>query len=88
LPQTLTLSSHPNPFNPATTITFTVASAGPVTLAVYDVDGGLIETLLDREHRTPDTYQMQFRPPSASGVYFARLVAGGQTRSIKLVLLK
>jgi hypothetical protein len=88
LPQTPMLSSHPNPFNPTTTITFTVASAGPVTLAVYDVDGGLIETLLDREYRTPDTYQLQFRPTSASGVYFARLTAGGRTRSIKLVLLK
>jgi hypothetical protein len=88
LPQTPALSSHPNPFNPKTMITFTVASAGPVTLAVYDVDGGLIETLLDREYRTPDTYQMQFQSPSASGVYFARLAAGGRTWSIKLVLLK
>jgi hypothetical protein len=88
LQQTPALSSHPNPFNPATTITFTVASAGPVTLAVYDVDGGLIEMLLNREYRTPDTYQMQFRSPSASGVYFARLVAGGRTWSIKLVQLK
>lgn len=39
------LNSYPNPFNPATTISFTVAGAGPVDLVVHDVAGRLVRHL-------------------------------------------
>ncbi len=42
---TLGLSAHPNPFNPVTIVTYTTPKAGAVTLAVYDVEGRLVETL-------------------------------------------
>jgi hypothetical protein len=41
-----TLSAHPNPFNPRTTLSFTLPEPGRVDLAVYDLGGRLVRTLL------------------------------------------
>ncbi|MBK7188689.1 MAG: hypothetical protein IPH86_08470 [bacterium] len=40
-------AARPNPFNPSTTIAFTMSSAQHAVLAVYTVDGRLVRTLLD-----------------------------------------
>jgi hypothetical protein len=85
---TTSLSAHPNPFNPATTIVYSVEEAGPVTVAVYDAAGTLIDTLVDNEHREATEYRIEYRPRGASGVYFVRLESGRQVRNAKLVLLK
>jgi hypothetical protein len=82
------LSAHPNPFNPATTIVYTVEDAGPVTVAVFDPAGKLIETLVDNGYREPNEYKIKYRPRGASGVYFVRLESGRHVRNAKLVLLK
>jgi hypothetical protein len=79
---------HPNPFNPATTITYQVARAGAVTLAVYDVHGRLVDTLLDGEHREPNRYSLRYEGRLASGVYFLRLVTSGEGFARKMVVLK
>jgi hypothetical protein len=39
--------NYPNPFNPSTNIAFYLASAGSVSLAIYDVRGGIVRTLVD-----------------------------------------
>jgi hypothetical protein len=44
---TFFLSSHPNPFNPSTTIRFELPEAGPVRLSVIDVAGRLVRALVD-----------------------------------------
>jgi hypothetical protein len=82
------ISARPNPFNPATTIVYTVQDAGPVTVAVFDAGGKLVETLVSHEYREPNEYRIEYRPRGASGVYFVRLDSGGQIRNAKLVLLK
>ncbi|MBW7996036.1 MAG: T9SS type A sorting domain-containing protein [Candidatus Glassbacteria bacterium] len=86
----------PNPFNPSTTVSFTVAeSAGPVMarLAVYDLRGALVRNLLDRTvepgmHRLEWDGRDQRGRQVSSGVYFLRLSAGGESRVRKMVLLK
>jgi hypothetical protein len=85
--------NYPNPFNPETSIPFTLESAGRATLAIYDVNGALVATLLD-EHRGAGEHVARWDGrdargrASSSGVYFARLEAGGTIETRKMVLLK
>ncbi|MDH4337177.1 MAG: T9SS type A sorting domain-containing protein [Candidatus Krumholzibacteria bacterium] len=83
----------PNPFNPQTSIAFSLAQRGATTLAVYDVAGRLVRTLLDetREagaHTVTWDGRAQSGARVASGVYFYKLVTGGVARTRKMVLLK
>ncbi len=85
--------ASPNPFNPATTISFTVQNDMEVSLIVHDVRGRLVRTLAAGRYRAGnhrvywDGADNRGRP-LASGVYFSRLVADGVAISRKLVLLK
>jgi hypothetical protein len=93
-------TNYPNPFNPTTRIPYTVgASAGSgrpvdVVLAIYNVAGELVATLVDRPV-APGRYEAVWAANSdngrsvASGVYFVRLTVGSeQALTRKLVLLK
>ena len=86
--------NHPNPFNPTTTIAFTVKEQGPVSLNVYNVAGQLVRTLVN-DNRAPGlahTIDWNGRnnrgQQVSSGVYFYKLVAKGFTKTKKMVLLK
>lgn len=78
----------PNPFNPATTITYTVASEGLVTLKVYSANGQLVETLVDGV-KNPGSYNVTWKPANlASGVYFCRLQAGDFAQTKRMLFMK
>ena len=85
--------NHPNPFNPTTSIRFTVDKEGPVELAVFDVSGRKIRTLV-RDTRGPGehvvtwdgTDQAGSRVPS--GMYFYQLVSGRESSTRKMMLVK
>ncbi|HEY5133629.1 MAG TPA: beta-propeller fold lactonase family protein, partial [Candidatus Krumholzibacteriaceae bacterium] len=83
----------PNPFNPSTAIKFTIAEDRYVTLAVYDVSGRLVKTLVDRNMKADfyrvvwDGYNDGGRKVS-SGIYFYRLRAGSFVQSHKMILLR
>jgi hypothetical protein len=89
VPQAFVLSpAYPNPFNPSTTLSFTLPVAANVTLAVYDVQGKRVADLMQGaltagEHRATWNAGSQ-----ASGIYFVELAAGTQTARQKIVLLK
>lgn len=99
LPRAGTVFLHqnvPNPFNPSTTVAFDLPGndgSVQVVLAVYDLRGRLVRTLLSRELES-GTYSVQWNGEDqsgrrvASGVYFLRLTAGDVSRLRKLVLLK
>jgi C1A family cysteine protease len=84
---------HPNPFNPATTIRFTLPGAGDARLAVYDSAGRLVAVLADGPHEASDN-TLEWRGVDgsghhvASGVYFLRLESGGKTAVRKMVLVR
>ena len=81
-------NSYPNPFNAATAITFHLPAASNVKLAVYDIGGREIVNLASGFHPA-GVYEVVFDGSQlSSGVYFARLEAGGFTQIRKLLLIK
>jgi len=85
--------NYPNPFNPATTISFEISMPGRVILAVYDVTGRRVRILVN-EDRSAGGYREMWDGldddgrPAASGVYFYRLTAPGINAAHKMVLVR
>lgn len=80
--------NYPNPFNPSTTIGFSVPAAGHVSLAVYDLLGKHIATLVD-QNLDAGRYSANFSALSLpSGIYFYRLRNGSITETKRMLLLK
>lgn len=82
------LANAPNPFNPTTTITYTLPEPLRVKIQLYTAQGQLARTLEDAD-RTAGPHAMAFDGEGlASGVYYYRLTAGRFTETRKLTLLK
>lgn len=80
--------NYPNPFNPTTDFRFQILDFGFVKLAVYDVLGREVATLVNEELH-PGAYQVSWNATGApSGVYYYRLKAGSYSEMKKMVLLK
>jgi len=85
--------NYPNPFNPETTIEYVVPSDGPVSLTVFDTRGRQVRVLVD-ERKPAGRHAVSWDGrdddghPLASGVYFHRFEAAGETRVGKMVILK
>ncbi len=80
--------NFPNPFNPATTISFKLAKRGKVSLNVYNMIGEVVATLINEE-LNEGIYAVPFDGQElSSGTYFYRLQLGNQVQTRKLVLLK
>ncbi|MCD4828129.1 MAG: T9SS type A sorting domain-containing protein [Candidatus Cloacimonetes bacterium] len=83
----------PNPFNPETTVRFSLAQGGETTLAVYNVRGQRVRSLVN-EPLEAGTHSVVWDgkntsgEPVASGVYFVRLTAGDYVITHKMALLK
>jgi uncharacterized delta-60 repeat protein len=80
--------NYPNPFNPATTIRFTLPLATQVNLSIYDISGRLVTSLVDgfREAGIHEATFNASRLPS--GIYLARIEAAGFEAVRKLLLVK
>ena len=89
VPMYLELSqNHPNPFNPSTSISFTIPHSVPVSLRIYNLLGQEVATLVN-EARPPGTYTVRWDGSGQpSGVYFYRLQAGEYVETKKAILLK
>ena len=81
-------ANYPNPFNPETTIEYSINAIEHVSLKVYDITGRLVTTLVDGI-QPPASYRVNFDAANlASGMYLYRLEAAGTTLTRKMVLLK
>jgi hypothetical protein len=80
--------NYPNPFNPATTIAFSLAETGFVQLGVYNLAGERVASLVDG--RLPaGAHEVSFDAAALpSGLYFSRLAAGGQLQTARMLLVK
>lgn len=80
--------NFPNPFNPTTTIRFTIPLSSFVSLKIFDVLGKAVETLVN-EQKPSGSYDVQFDASRfSSGVYFFRFQAGGFSSVRKMVFAK
>lgn len=85
--------NEPNPFNPRTTIRYSLARKGSVEICVYDVSGRLVRTLVDgvREaglHSAVWDGTNDAGHRAGSGVYWAQMKAGDYTSAKRMVILK
>jgi hypothetical protein len=80
--------NFPNPFNPSTTIRFTLPQAGNVSLKVYNALGQEVATLVNG-HQTAQNYEVTFDASNlASGVYIYTLRTDNFSQSKKMLLVK
>lgn len=87
------LQNHPNPFNPTTTIPYSMQSPGEVSIMIYDVRGSLIRTLIDERkeegiHRAVWDGRNDAGESVSSGIYFYKMITGEFQSVRKAVLLK
>ena len=93
-PQGYSLSTnYPNPFNPSTTISFSLPEAGDVSLNVYNVKGQLVKTLVNEQkelgnHSVVWNGKDNNDQKVSSGVYFYRINTGKFTEMKKMILMK
>ena len=86
-------ANYPNPFNAETQIVYTLSEAGPVELAIYNVRGQRMRTLVQGV-QTAGRYQIAWNGRSdsgealTSGVYLYRLASEREVRVRRLALLK
>jgi hypothetical protein len=90
--------AYPNPFNPETSISYTVRNDGPVTMRIYSVDGRLVRTLKSGEETVAGTHEVRWNGINEqgrhvpSGIYFVKTsqrAGGAEEASIfKLPVMK
>lgn len=85
--------NFPNPFNPSTTISFTLAHQGQTHLAIYNLKGQLVTSLINEilpegtHHRVWNGKDSKDKAV-ASGIYYYRLQQEGNTATHKMLLMK
>jgi hypothetical protein len=81
-------SAYPNPFNPTTTIRFSVETLHVTSLQIFDITGRVVERLIDGIIQLGN-HEIQWNASSySSGIYFVELVSGEKRQVQKLILLK
>jgi bacillolysin/thermolysin len=85
--------NYPNPFNPTTTIRYSLPEAANVKITIFDVNGNHITDLADN-HQNPGTYTVTWNGKNdsgisvSSGVYYCRVMAGNYAKTNKMILMK
>ena len=80
--------AYPNPFNPTTSINYGLQNDGFVKIMIYDAAGRLVEELVN-QNQIRGNHEITWNASTqASGMYFAKMVAGDVVQTQKLVLLK
>jgi len=86
-------SNYPNPFNPITTIEYSIKDSAPVSIEVYNILGQRIRTLVN-EPKKAGNYSVTWNGTDnngravASGIYFYRMQSGKFTSTKKMIMLK
>ena len=86
------VGNHPNPFNPSTTISFSIADQSNIEVSIYSIKGQKINTLVKDSfgtgvHTTVWNGNDDSGEPVSSGVYFYKLNVNGKTEATKKMLL-
>jgi photosystem II stability/assembly factor-like uncharacterized protein len=80
--------NYPNPFNPSTKINYAIAKNSFVSLAVYDIRGLKVKSLVNAQ-QSPGSYSIEFNASALpSGIYFYKLETNEFTQTRKMILIK
>ena len=82
------VGNYPNPFNPSTTIKYTVGNTAPVAMALYSLNGKLVMTKTISNPSVGQNEIVLNMGNYSSGIYFYTLEQSEQIRSSKMILLK
>ena len=90
LPMKFTVRQNfPNPFNPATTIEFSIPSSGRVKLKIFSLLGEEMRTLIDRDYPSGAVHRYELNDGTLpSGTYFYQIEYEHQRIAKKMILLK
>ena len=86
-------NNYPNPFNPTTTIKFSLDKGDDVSIKIYNVRGQLVRTLTNK-YLTSGVYKVRFNGMDShgrklsSGIYFYALKNSKQSITKKMIMLK
>ena len=81
-------NNYPNPFNPTTTIKYSIPEASFTSIKIYNELGKEVSTLVN-ETKSAGTYEVEFNASNlSSGVYYYKLQAGSFTETKKMILAK
>jgi hypothetical protein len=81
-------SAYPNPFNPVTTLNFSLPKSQEVILQVYNLQGRVIETLVNSNMEAGYHSVIWDADNHSSGMYFVKMQAGSFLKTQKLMLVK
>ncbi len=87
------MDNFPNPFNPSTTIRYGLPEDSNVSLVIYDLGGNVVRTL-ESGMNAPGWYEHEWNGLTidgrtiSTGIYFARIVAGDYSKTIKMLYMK
>jgi len=93
IPTSVTLHrNYPNPFNPTTTISFSIPEESKIDISVYNIKGQKVKVLINNNYDKGNHYVIwngdnEADEPVSSGVYFYKLNVNGKTESVKKCLL-
>ncbi len=81
--------NYPNPFNPTTTIRYSIPEDSKVSLRVYDITGKEVANLVNDEMKEAGDYSAVFNAGNfSSGIYFYTLISNNSTSTKKMMLIK
>jgi hypothetical protein len=81
-------NNYPNPFNPVTTISYSLPSDAKVKLRIFNSLGEEVKVLVDGE-KSAGVHKINFTAPNLpSGIYFYRLESGNSVETKKMMLMK
>ena len=80
--------NYPNPFNANTTLRYSMPETNQITLSIYNLLGQRVATVFEAVQEAGEHSVTWDASDFPSGVYFARLEAGGKSENVKMVLVK
>jgi hypothetical protein len=87
-------NNYPNPFNPVTSIEYSVEKAGNVNITIYNIMGHKVTDLVSGHHLPGRQYSVtwnsntQSNIPVSTGIYFYEMRSGDYVERKKMVLVK
>ena len=82
------LKNYPNPFNPNTTINYSLAESGIVKINIYDINGRIVDEILN-DYKIAGQHSLNWSPSNIpSGMYYITLMQGSSIDQLDIMYIK